>query len=477
MLHVLMVFIILIVAVAQVQADTLFLKDGRSIRCDAAREEGSVVRYWIGEAQLSISKDRVERIERGGEKGESLGGSSKSPGPSEASRLADLPSPALLPGEKPEQNATTLNADALDKLEANVRAEPGDDEQREKLISALNSAAYLEYEAGNYAKSKALLERVLKWEGKSSIALINLAAIELMEGRYSSALTHAKRAVEINPASQLAYYQLGAAYYALENVSEAVKAWRFALKIKEHPAIKAALDKAEREMAIARDFTSNRSRFFNISMEGGTINSTLESAILSQLEESYGQLKRRFEYEPNEKISVIFYTSDHFFNVTNAPAWAGAVNDGKLRVPVGGLDTVNDELSKTITHELTHSFIYFKARGKCPTWLNEGLAQIMEGKSASSYRASIAQLAEKGNLPSLQALSGSFMKLSTGQAALAYAYSLAATELLAESDLRSAIKVLEDLGQNYNISAALSRHTRFRDLDAFEKELKRRVSQ
>src|SRR5262249_48188098 len=147
---------------------------------------------------------------------------------------------------------------------------------------------------------------------------------------------------------------------------------------------------------------------------------------------------------PSEKISAIFYTRDTFKDITNAPGWAGALNDGKLRVPIGGLSSVSDELAKTITHELTHSFVYFKARGKCPTWLNEGLAQMMEGKSAARYHSSFAKLAGEGKMPALQVFSGSFMRFSPQQAEFAYAYSLAATEILSERGVHAVIEILED---------------------------------
>src|SRR5262245_19368387 len=45
-------------------ADTIVLKDGRKIRCDAAREEEKVVRYWIGDSVLSVARDKVDRIDR-----------------------------------------------------------------------------------------------------------------------------------------------------------------------------------------------------------------------------------------------------------------------------------------------------------------------------------------------------------------------------------------------------------------------------
>ena len=38
------------------------------------------------------------------------------------------------------------------------------------------------------------------------------------------------------------------------------------------------------------------------------------------------------------------------------------------------------ELSRVLKHELTHSFVGQKTRGHAPTWIQEGLAQWMEGK-------------------------------------------------------------------------------------------------
>src|SRR5690349_17027424 len=89
-----------------IYADTIVLKDGRTIRCDTVREEEKVVRYWVGDAMLTIARDKVERVERGGEKGEAIGANSNagsntgSRGSSAtgASRLADLPGRDLLPG-------------------------------------------------------------------------------------------------------------------------------------------------------------------------------------------------------------------------------------------------------------------------------------------------------------------------------------------------------------------------------------------
>jgi tetratricopeptide (TPR) repeat protein len=472
----LIAIILLLIAAGGCRADDIILKDGRVIRCDSAREEGNVVRYFIGDAALTIARDRVERIEHGTPGGEALESKPSGHAPSSATsaaRLAQLPG-INLPG-KLDAAGRAFNADALDKLEANVKAEPNDAQQRANLIEALNSSGYVEYQAGHFAQARALFTRALIYDQKDITALLCLATIELKEGRYTEAVRAARKAVEADPKNQPAYYQLGLACYALEDLPEAVKAWRAALALGNNPEIRRALEKAERELAVADDFTSGRTRFFTINLEGGSTNPTLESALLGLLEESYGQLKRRFDYQPSEKISAIFYTRQTFKDITNAPEWAGALNDGKLRVPLGGLNGVNDDLARCFTHELTHSFVYFKARGKCPTWLNEGLAQMMEGKTAARYHSRLAALVNNNSMPPLQILSGSFTGFSTAQAEIAYAYSLTATEMLAERGVSSVIEILDDLGQNYNISVALSRHTRYQNLEAFEQELRQRL--
>src|SRR5260370_1372203 len=89
-------------------------------------------------------------------------------------------------------------------------------------------------------------------------------------------------------------------------------------------------------------------------------------------------------------------------------AWAGAVNDGRIRVPVQGLANVDAELSRVLKHELTHSFIAQKTSSACiglaascairaPTWIQEGLAQWMEGKRSGENAAILLQIYSAGH--------------------------------------------------------------------------------
>ncbi|MCS6883834.1 MAG: hypothetical protein RMM17_09415 [Acidobacteriota bacterium] len=454
-----MKLLVLVLALAlpiSLKADTIYLKDGRKIKCDAARQEGKLLRYWIGDVALSVPIERVEKIARDDDRGEEL---------KSTRDVTQLPS--VISG----LSVVSISVDdaELRRLEEGVRAAPGNVELRRRLVRALVDTGYLRHQSGEFVKAKDLLLQALAWDNRDVAALVLLADICLRDGRYSESLEYATRATTIDPQNQIALYQKGAANYALDKLEAALTAWRSALKLAPNPAIAALISKVEKELSLNKEFTSRHNRFFVVSFEGN-VEPWMQSELLSKLDDSYVLLSRRFGYVPSEKISVIFYTRQAFFDITRAPSWAGALNDGKIRVPVGGLIGVSDELSRTLIHELVHSFVHFKSKGRCPTWLNEGLAQLLEGRSPD-----IVWLASLQSLPKLSTLSTAFTGLSSVEARIAYAYSLAAVEVLAEKGLAVVVAILEDLARNYDVETALSRNTKFDSLQALEREVASRL--
>ena len=55
------------------------------------------------------------------------------------------------------------------------------------------------------------------------------------------------------------------------------------------------------------------------------------------LERNIREIERELNYSPPESIGVILYTQQGFADITRAPGWAGAINDGRIRVPTQGL--------------------------------------------------------------------------------------------------------------------------------------------
>jgi hypothetical protein len=79
-----------------------------------------------------------------------------------------------------------------------------------------------------------------------------------------------------------------------------------------------------------------------------------------------------------------------------------------------------------LRHELAHSFISSKTGNNCPTWLQEGVAQWLEGGDPGRDDAGLAAMARAGRLPSLLTLEAPFRGMSESEATLAYAESLSA---------------------------------------------------
>jgi hypothetical protein len=113
---------------------------------------------------------------------------------------------------------------------------------------------------------------------------------------------------------------------------------------------------------------------------------------------------------------------------------------------------------------------------RCPTWLNEGIAQLEEGKSSASSGPQLAQLYAAGNEIPLNMLEGSFMNFSAPEATVAYAESLTATEYIRDTYGMSEInRILELLAQGSSTEAALRRtaHSDYRQLrDEMARSLK-----
>src|SRR5437660_4343808 len=154
------------------------------------------------------------------------------------------------------------------------------------------------------------------------------------------------------------------------------------MELSPDPYTERLLHKAERELKVEEESRRKESRHFTLHYAGDKTSQQLTQELLATMENQYQDLGRQLSYEPAENIIVILYTQKEFMDITEAPSWAGALNDGKLRIPIGGLSVINPEVERVLKHELTHSFVASLGAGRCPTWLNEGLAQIMESRSS-----------------------------------------------------------------------------------------------
>jgi hypothetical protein len=134
------------------------------------------------------------------------------------------------------------------------------------------------------------------------------------------------------------------------------------------------------------------------------------------------------------------------------------------------------ELARVLRHELAHSFINQISAGRCPIWLHEGIAQLLEPKSLGSDGRQLAQLFKTQRHIPLNVLEGSFMRLSGSEAYLAYAESLAAVSYINDTYGMSDIqRILQRLGEGSSTEAAL-RATIHSDYGQLESDLAKYLS-
>jgi tetratricopeptide (TPR) repeat protein len=295
---------------------------------------------------------------------------------------------------------------------------------------------------------------------------MNMAYIYLKRSEYKQSLDYLERARRVAPENPEIPKLAGWAYYRLSKLDQAVAEWKKALALRPDAEVQAALDKALRDRQEEESYKENESSHFTLRYNGAAA-PALARDVLRTLEMHYSAIESELNYSPPDSIGVILYTQQAFEDITRAPAWAGALNDGRIRVPVQGLASVDGELSRVLKHELTHSFVGQKTHGRAPTWVQEGLAQWMEGKRSSENAAVLTQFYTEGHVVPLSRLEGSWTGFGGAMAGYAYAWALANIEYIIQTGGMGDIeRILERIGAGMSAEAAVREvvHSDYNDL-------------
>jgi tetratricopeptide (TPR) repeat protein len=446
-------------------ADTIHLKNGRTILADHVHENGTHLEYEIGDDSYAISKSLVDHIESGG-----VPASTSSGGNSAAGKLGGLPTfaPANSLANEGDLLAKVINEG---KVDASALASLESKGNPELAATADFIAGKFEFDHGNIGEARRYFETALRFQPDNSTILIYYSALLIRTGNAAQALPYAQRAVRAAPDSPDAYTILGYAQFSADRTKEAIASWQHSLQLRPDSAVQQFLAKAQREDNAESNFTERESSHFVLHYEGKQTSDSFRGQILEALESDYDDLARDLGTPPRDDILVTLYTEQAFFDVTHAPSWSGAMNDGKLRIPINGLSSMTPELARVLKHELAHSFINQLSGGRCPPWLHEGIAQMLEPKSLGSDGHQLAQLFKLQHEIPLNALEGSFMHFSGVQAYAAYAESLAAVSYINDSYGMGDIQnILQRLREGSSTEAAL-RATIHSDYGQLESEL------
>ncbi len=437
-------------------ADVIHLKNGRTIWADQVRETKNRVEYDLGEDTYAIPKSSVDHIEAGGVSPVHAGTAN--------SNIPDItpPTPSF------RHQADVVEKVIRDgKVDTDALAGIAQTGNPELAATAYFLAGKQESDHGNFPQAERYYESALHFQPDNSTLLVYYAACLLRTGQTAEALSYAQHAASIAPDSPDALAMLGFAEFAGDHTPDAILSWKKSLALRPDATISEYLARAERESNAESEFSQRESSHFNFHFEGKQTSEAFRRDLVATLDSEYDDLVRDLGYSPHNNIAVTLYTRQAFFDVTRAPSWTGALNDGKLRIPISGVQSVTPDLARILKHELTHSFVSQMSSNRCPTWLNEGIAQIEEGRSSASYGHRLAQLFATGNEMPFNLLEGSFMSFSTLQASTAYAESLAAAEYIRDAYGMSEIaRILELLSEGSSTEAALRAtvHSDYRQL-------------
>ena len=443
-----------------VRGDTIVLKNGRRITALSVTQEGEKITYETASGTLSLPRSIVDHIEHA-----SIPSSEAA---ANASTLT-LKSPetegatATLPLSKTESENRVIQNGEVDR----VYLDGLDQEARSGQALANQNAAMAHHEASQFELAHGAMDLALEdarsaltYLPEQPVLLMDTAYLYLRRSEYTQSLEYIARARRLVPEDPEVSKLAGWAYYGLNKLELAVAEWKRAASLRPDAEVEAALQKALRDRQEEEQYKENESSHFTLRYSGAS-QPSLARDVLHTLERHYSMIESELNYSPPDSIGIILYTQQAFADITLAPNWVGALNDGRIRVPVQGLNQVTPELSRVLKHELTHSFVGQKTLGHAPTWIQEGLAQWMEGKRSDANAAALVAIYKSDPALGLKHFEGDWMKLSNADASAAYAWALANVESLVQAGgMNDVDRILDRMAAGDTAEVALKAVTR-----------------
>jgi len=428
--HPLRLFAVLCLASAipgGVFADTIYLKSGRKITATHVVQENGQVSYETSAGRFSFPVSIVDRVVHDDSSPISTAGTPLD----RAANLPIAPPNALAAASNDAAANAAVRDGAIDNnLLANLESEAAVNPTPTavaRAVAAENAAAQFEISVGDFERAVAHYNVGLRFDHDNIGLLLGAAYLHLRRSEYTAAVDLLDRARRIDPDSAEVAKLSGWAYYGLNRAADAVTQWKRAMELNPDEETQHALEKAERDAREEAEYHEGETAHFRLKYNGGAA-PELAQAVLKTLEAEFEEIAVTLNYVPPEPIGVILYTNQTFTDITRAPSWSGALNDGRIRVPVEGLTNMTDELARVLKHELTHSFVGQKTGGRCPVWLQEGIAQFMEGRRSRGNAAALSSAFEQHMEVSLLSYETSWLNLPKDAASNAYAWSLAVVE-------------------------------------------------
>lgn len=168
----------------------------------------------------------------------------------------------------------------------------------------------------------------------------------------------------------------------------------------------------------------------------------LARVAIDTLNHSYEELVQLFDVTPSNDLVLKFLTPNDFQRETGAPAWTSAMYyNGEITVPINPRRSIDiRELSRALRHEYVHAVTAELSNQRIPAWIDEGLAQIIEGPPNPVLGPALRRWSTENLALPLSWLEDGFMSLDDELVPVAYAQSLLGARSIVNRYGYSAVK-------------------------------------
>ena len=349
-------------------------------------------------------------------------------------------------------------AEAVEAVRMALDADPGSNALRGTLARALNFEALGRYDNKDFTGARDLWEEARTLSDEPMI-IKNLAFSQIALEDFSAAvetLIPLSADTEVGRTLKGLYLKLADLHYKSGEIGRSVEFFQKAYELDPADArLGKTLEKLRAEDEAESGMERKEGRHFVVKFDGAE-NPVAGHLIGLLLEEAYYKVGADLGFYPSDILEAVLYSGVRFHDITKSPSWSGAIYDGRIKIPAGGLTEETEALERVIFHEYTHALVHRLSGGRAPTWLNEGLAQYEEGKSVAGYEDVIKGIVEGGGV-GLKRLEGSFMALDRRGAEGAYLLSLSVTSyIIDECGISAAKRILEELLRGVSLGEAIS---------------------
>ena len=262
---------------------------------------------------------------------------------------------------------------------------------RQQLALAHNNYGVVLGTQGQWDLAATQLEEALRLDEANPQYQSNLGRIRLNQAyetyqqhRTNHALRYLDAVTALQPKLIEAYLLRGEIEYGRQKLKEAKAAWERARELNPaQPGLAERLAQVSSELPVESKFERLSQAYFDLRYEEqqeGPSGFDIRDALL----EARRLVGSDFAYWPSHKIVVLIYSAESFRALRQqTPDWVAGQFDGKIRVPLPGRQLDTPAVKRILFHEYTHALIYDLAKGRCPVWINEGLAEY-EGRKQQS---------------------------------------------------------------------------------------------